>query len=158
MMYASFDAQGRATAFWAPFQTDRPPDAVSITDAQWRELMAHGDARRWDGTTLVEWAPDPADALAAWRAEASLSRRAFLQAAHDAGYIDAATRLEAAQGRWPSALAGALSGMSDSERTAAEIEWAETPRVRRDHPLMALVAVHLGLSDAEVDALFGWTG
>jgi len=39
--------------------------------------------------------------------------------------------------------------------TAAQIEWGFSDRVERDYPLVKSMASLLGLSDAQVDALFG---
>lgn len=48
----------------------------------------------------------------------------------------------------------AIDGMEEPARTAAKIEWEDATEIRRDHSLITSLADELGMSDAEVDALF----
>jgi len=48
----------------------------------------------------------------------------------------------------------ALAGLPSPEREAAQIEWEYAAEVRRDNPIIALVAPALELDDAAIDALF----
>ncbi len=48
----------------------------------------------------------------------------------------------------------AINAMAEPARSAARIAWVDATEVRRDWPLLVQLAEDLGLSDAEVDALF----
>lgn len=44
--------------------------------------------------------------------------------------------------------------MTGSEGEAARIEWEYATELRRDHPLVVSLSATLGLTDAQLDALF----
>lgn len=52
------------------------------------------------------------------------------------------------------AVETAIDGMDEPARTAAKIEWEDATEIRRDHALIANLAVELKLSDAQLDELF----
>lgn len=113
----------------------------------------------WDRLQAMEVAPyappSAADTLAAWRARARVTRRAFCMALFAAGILTKPQAIEAAKGDWPAAMAGALDGMTEAEAADAEIAWASVTEVQRDDPLIGLMQQFLSLTDAQVDALFG---
>lgn len=59
-MKALFDPAGFPLAFFDPALGGAIPElVVDITEAQWRELIEHAGARRWDGADVVPYAPEP---------------------------------------------------------------------------------------------------
>ena len=89
------------------------------------------------------------------REETSITRGAFCLGLVGAKILPAAEAIDAAKGGWPATFAKALSDLSDTEKVGAQIEWATAKSIRRNHPLIAMLAAAARLSDAQVDALFG---
>jgi len=100
--------------------------------------------------------PDPAELLAKARAKASMPRAAFILAALDAGILTETDAEQAVNG-WPVGWDAFFEGQPARDRIAAKAEWASTTVVRRNAPLIAQLAAFKGLTDAQVDALFGIT-
>jgi len=98
--------------------------------------------------------PTPAEVLAQWRSQASLPRSKFILAALDAGVLTEADAEQAVNG-WPSGWDAFFDGLPARDRIAAKAEWASITRVRRSAPLVAQLAAFKGLTDEQVDALFG---
>jgi len=92
------------------------------------------------------------------RKQAVLSRETFLIGCVSASIITEAEAEEAADGSWPSSFNAFLAGMTATQRIEAKALWASRANVRRDSPLLALVAANKGVTDAELDALFGIVG
>lgn len=84
-----------------------------------------------------------------------MPRGQFCIALASAGVLPAAEAIEAAKGNWPATFNAALSGLSNGENIAAQIEWATAQTIRRNHPLIAMLADMAGLSHVQVDSLFG---
>lgn len=100
--------------------------------------------------------PSPgAETLQEKRDRASLSRKDFLLAAVSAGWITEADAEIAATGTWPSAFDAFLSGLTSAQRIEAKAAWADGRAVRRSSPVLSLIAGHLSVSDAALDAAFG---
>tara|TARA_R110000782_G_scaffold21707_1_gene58147 strand:+ start:70 stop:600 length:531 start_codon:yes stop_codon:yes gene_type:complete len=89
------------------------------------------------------------------RAGASLDLIDFINALVGAGILPPAEAIDAAKGNWPATFSAALAGMPDAQKVAAQIEWAAVQRIRRNHPLIAMLAAAANLTEAQVDALFG---
>jgi len=100
--------------------------------------------------------PDPS--IEQLRANASMSRAKFLQACIAVGVIEPSVAEEAASGVWPSAFDGFLTGLSVEQRIEAKATWVDGQRVRRDSPILALIAAEQGVTDEQLDAMFGITG
>lgn len=96
--------------------------------------------------------------LAAWRDSVTLSRRQFCLACLQAGLLSPDDAVIAARGDWPASFNAALAGLSEMEVAAAKVEWAAVSVIRRNAPLLAVVQATAGVSDAVLDALFGWAG
>lgn len=94
--------------------------------------------------------------LAAWRSQAWLPKLEFALAAMHAGLITAqeAEGWAAAQA-FPAVVLTALATLPAAEQAEARIRMIASANVRRDSPFIALMAAHLGMSEAQVDALFG---
>lgn len=106
-----------------------------------------------DGGEAV--ASPAAPTLEEQRAAAILTREAFLQAVAAEGIISWDEAEEAADGSWPASFATFLSGMTQAERVEARALWARGAMIRRDSPLLASVAADQGVSDGQLDAMFG---
>ena len=111
----------------------------------------------WDGAAWVPPAPktDP-ELREEWRPTATLSRAEFCIALKRAGVLSAQEAKAAAKGDWPASFAAALAGVADADE--AEILWAGVSTVERMHPLLAALQAAAGLTDEQLDALFGWEG
>lgn len=59
MKLAVFDAGGFPQAFYAPEIGGQtiPPDAIEISDDQWQEFIDNQGWRRWNGSSVEEYAP-----------------------------------------------------------------------------------------------------
>lgn len=103
-------------------------------------------------------APTEADLLAAWRDTRVLTRTEFCTALLRADKLTAAEAIAAAGGATPAPLEDAISMLPEPEQAEARILWAGLTQVRRNHPLIALVAwvPSVSMTDAQVDELFGW--
>lgn len=102
-------------------------------------------------------APDPAAAIDTWRATASIARGPFCLNLMAAGILPPAEAVLAAKGEWPATFAAAITGLTEAQAAAAQIDWASATTIRRNHPMIATLAAQAGLADAQVDALFGMT-
>ena len=99
--------------------------------------------------------PTPVEEL---RIDASLSRAKFLQACVAAGIITEDVAEEAASGVWPSAFDTFLTGLTVEKRIEAKATWVDGQRVRRDSPVLALIAAEQGVTDEQLDQMFGIGG
>lgn len=99
-----------------------------------------------------------ADTLHALRAGATLTRREFCLALATAGVLRPEDAIAAAKGEWPAVMESFLSFLDDGQSTDAQIEWAATGSIDRLHPFVLSLASWLGLSDQQLDDLFGVAG
>lgn len=70
----------------------------------------------------------------------TVSRRQARRALLDAGLL--------------ASVESAINGLSEPAKSRARIDWEDATEFRRDWPLLVTLASALGLSDAQVDALF----
>jgi hypothetical protein len=94
------------------------------------------------------------------RAGAWLDLIDFIKALVRADILPPDQAIDAAKGNWPATFNDALAALNVAERIDAQIEWGAARTVRRNHPLIAMLAGPdaANLSAAQVDALFGITG
>ena len=104
-----------------------------------------------------EYTPKPVP-IEKLRANASLSRAKFLQVCVAAGIITEDVAEEAASGVWPSAFDTFLTGLTVEKRIEAKATWVDGQRVRRDSPILALIAAEQGVTDEQLDQMFGIGG
>ena len=97
-----------------------------------------------------------AEARSTWRNTARLSRAEFCIALKRAGVLSVQEAMAAAKGDWPASFAAALAGVADADE--AEILWAGVSTVERMHPLLVVLQAAAGLTDEQLDTLFGWQG
>lgn len=98
-----------------------------------------------------------ADALHALRAGSTLTRREFCLVLATAGVLQPEDAIAAAKGEWPTVMDSFLSFLDPDQSTDAQIEWAATGSIDRLHPFVLSLASWLGLSDRQLDDLFGLT-
>lgn len=115
----------------------------------WAEVVASGD--------VADYAP-PTDEekREVFRARASLSRAEFCTALRAAGILNRSEAIAAAKGDWPASFEPMLDSMTEAEADAALILWAGLTIIERTHPLLEAVRQFKGLSQEDVDALFGY--
>ena len=90
------------------------------------------------------------------RAAAATSRAKFCLALMDAGILTEGEAEIAARGEWPASFADALAFLPANIPAArAKVVWAGVGEVRRTDPVLLAVQAYKGLTDAQVDALFG---
>lgn len=134
------------------------PDGAVLSDPGDRPSALH----TWSGSAWI--APTEAEQVAAWRADAFLSRAQFFIAAWKAVLISKADAAKGARGETPQlmldALAAAITAgdLTQAEADEAEIEFAGASRIERANPTVELMRVSLNLTPEQVDVLFGWTG
>jgi hypothetical protein len=103
------------------------------------------------------WVFDTSAEINSKRATAKLSRTNFVLAAHAAGLLSDSDAELAARGEVPYVLTAAIANNTDLEKVQAKIIWGGLVEVNRNHPLIGIVQAHMGLTDTQVDALFGIT-
>jgi len=96
-----------------------------------------------------------AEALAARRSSASLTRREFCLAMVSAGILAPADAVAAARGEWPGSMADFLLFLTEAESADAQIEWAAAGHIDRLAPLVLVMGSWIGLTDAALDTIFG---
>lgn len=109
----------------------------------------------WGWTVRSKTSAELDEDLTAWRNTAKLSRRDFCITLKRLGILSAGESIAAAKGDWPATFAGALSGLPQEAQDEAEIEWAAVQEIRRNHPMIALLGTSAGMTEAQVDSLFG---
>ena len=116
---------------------DPSPEILASYPAGTQEIpLPPGPDRQWTGDAWVHIPPDPAEALAAERADMVVSRFQARAALHAAGLLPQA---EAAVSQ-----ADALTRMA----------WADAVVFQRTSPTIAAMAATLGLTETQVDDLF----
>lgn len=112
----------------------------------------------WDGGAWAISDAAVAARLSEWRKGASLTRRQFCLACLQAGLLTPDDAVTAASGGWPASFDAALVGLSAMEAAAAKVEWAAVGTIWRNAPLLAVVQATAGVTDDQLDTLFGWGG
>ena len=91
------------------------------------------------------------------REKAALPRSTFIVAALDAGILSEADAEQAVNG-WPTGWDAFFDGQPARNRIAAKAEWASITTVRRDAPLIEQLRVFKGLTEEQIDQMFGIGG
>lgn len=132
---------------WIPY-TCAPDTGEGEMQAIWDGLQSRDD--------IAPYVAPSVDAeLEEWRTQAKVTRRAFCMALYGAGILTKGSAIQAAKGDWPAAMQGALDGMTEAQATDAEVAWAAVAEVHRNDPLIGIMQQFLGMTDTQVDGLFG---
>ena len=102
--------------------------------------------------------PMPDEARVALLAEAhavAIPRAAFCNAIADLGVVSDAEAIAGARGEWPASLGSFLDFLTPAQARDVQIDWAACVTVQRLHPFVLTLGSWLGLTDADLDALFG---
>lgn len=99
--------------------------------------------------------PPESESLANWRTTATLTRAQFCMAVKRAGILPDDEAIDAAKGNWPATFTSALSGLP-VDQVEAEIVWASVALIPRTDPVLEAIRVYAGMTDEDVDAMFGW--
>jgi len=110
----------------------------------------------WNGTAWVEVLPDLAETLASWRDTASLPKAEFCTGLIGLGILTTDDAVSASRGNWPDAMAGFLTYLTPEQAAQVQIEWATRTTIRRMNTFVLTLASWASLTDAGVDAMFGW--
>lgn len=108
----------------------------------------------WDAD-VSEWVEDDAPLLL-WRESAQLSKTVFCLGLMAAGVLTPEEAEDAALGKWPTSFEAPLVGLSADERALFRVSFAGATHIRRNHPALALVQGVTSVTDAQLDAMFGW--
>lgn len=128
-------------------------EAAIALENGWIDATGARIGDTWDGTSFVS---PPVD-LDAWRAGAAVSRTEFCLALKRADILPASEAVAAAQGNWPATFQAVLTNTPEIDADEAQIIWAGAVDISRNHPLIAPLQVAASLTDAQVDALFGFS-
>ena len=89
-----------------------------------------------------------------WRKAAQLDKTQFLQSARKHGVISTEEAKQASKGNIPDFLLSAFESLEDPDD--AEIVWASTTNVNRNHALIEAIRVAKEMTEEEIDQIFGW--
>lgn len=122
------------------------PDAASWVESETAQI-----GWRYENGGFIEPEPAPLGVPV----PVSVTRRQLILGLAAMRIITDEEGLAAAQiGTVPAAIEGYFATLPDGEAYAARITWATMTEARRDHPLIAALAVTLGLSSEQIDDAF----
>lgn len=98
---------------------------------------------------------DPDEELATARSAASMSRPDFLLAAITAGIIQPSDAGPAARGEIPPSLTAVFAALPEDVQLEAVVRWGAATIIERTNPVLAALAAAMGVTDEQLDALFG---
>ncbi|MGN7870962.1 hypothetical protein [Paracoccus sp. 22332] len=118
-----------------------------------------GDWAVWNGAFWTDPRPprDPAAELAAWRASASMTRANLVIAAVTAGIIPASDAAPAARGEITPSIQALIDQLPPEQQLEAVVRWAASTVIDRTNPILTALAASMGLTDEDLDQLFGLT-
>lgn len=132
---------------WVPF-TASPSDIL----AHGRDIyeLAKGVAAPYpmDDVSLSE-------RLAKKRQSTSLSKSEFVLACVGAGILTDAEALDVGRGGWPNAMNDFLAYLTPQQALTVQLEWASVKDIRRTNVFVMTLGSWLGISDTDLDNLFG---
>lgn len=139
--------------------TNEPPQHIldGYPEGTVEVPLKPGPDYNWNGSQWEHTPPDPAEALATWRSTADMDKGAFCIGLMRAKVLPPQEAVAASKGEWPATFAASVTGLP-IDPDEAQIIWAATARVRRLHPILLALIQQSPLTDADVDAMFGWTG
>ncbi len=138
-IFATFADDGFPTGFYSTIVVgdDYPDEAIEITQEQWSEFVNNSGRRIWVDGEVVEYSPPvqpaPPPPITRRQLRLTLVRNGISIAGVDA------------------AIAIMPDGLAKEE---AQIEWADASTFNREHPTLLLIADALGLTEAQIDAMW----
>ncbi|MFC3569205.1 hypothetical protein [Paracoccus simplex] len=104
-----------------------------------------------------EWTDprNPLQEMAAARAAAVMPRPDFLLAAIAAGIIQPSDAGPAARGEIPPSLTSVFEGLPPEVQLEAVVRWGAATMIERMNPILLALAGAMGVSEAQLDGLFG---
>jgi hypothetical protein len=109
----------------------------------------------WDGSVFSRFEPDP---IISWRANASLSRLDFCTSLVRLNILTKEQALATIDGVWPEPMLNFLGYLDADQAFEVQMEWKAAVTVQRTHPFILSLGSWLGLTTAQLDAMFGWVG
>lgn len=108
----------------------------------------------WDHVVTAEAAE--AAKREAWRAGRVMAKLDLVLAMAAVGMVSQQSAIGAAGGAIPAELEPLIAAMSDPPQTEVRIRWAGAQEIPRLSPFILFVQDAMGLTDEQVDTLFGW--
>lgn len=136
-----------------PAVVSDPADAAGLIP--WDGPVTQGEI---DWTQMQTVEQIAAARLEDWRDTARSSRLHLCLGMAQAGLISAQSMVAAAQGQVPPEFLPAVEALPEAARLEVMARWAGAQDITRRNPFIAMVQVAAGLTEAQVDALFGWPG
>ena len=134
-------------------------NSVYISDGQLLPVPPAPSVFHWFDPSAGLWVDDrsPADALAAARAAANMSRSDFVLAIKNSGLVDMsiAEAGQAARGEIPAPFEAIIATLPAGMQLEAVVRWSGATMIERSNPILAVLAEALSITDAQLDALFG---
>lgn len=146
---------------------DRVAESLLLPGKGWfdEDLVAHAippndDKRLTFNYATRQWedmrtAADKEAALMYARGAATLSKADFLIAAVRVGILSKADASLAAAGQLPTAFASVVETWPEETQFEVGIKWAALTRVDRMHAFINALAAALGITDEQLDTVFG---
>lgn len=125
-------------------------------DAGWADAIATADHFA-NAPEPEPSEPDPLAELAARRAAASMTRANLVLAAITAGIIPVADAGPAARGEITPSIQALIDQLPPEQQLEAVVRWAASTVIDRTNPILTALAASMGLTDVQLDQLFGLT-
>lgn len=120
-----------------------------------------GDWAEWDGEDWIDPRPEGheeqelADRLQAARQSASLTKLQFILAVVRAGLVSEQSGLGLSDGILPPEMSGLTDTLTDEEKFELTAKLKTAIQVDRLDPFILAAGAYLGMTDAQIDILFG---
>lgn len=147
--------------FWWDVEDGLDPNALAVNAAGElvgvpvrREVWLHHDpdTGEWIDTRTPEQIEA---AMSEARQRAAMARTAFCVACARLNIISEGDAVNAARGDIPAPFLPVFEAMDPDERFDSRVRWAGAATVSRTDPIVLACAAHIGMTDSELDDLFG---
>ena len=144
---ALFDNDGFPVSFFPDVieYKNIPDNAVSISEAQWREFIEHAGQRKWENGEVVTYTPPPPAPVFP-----ALSSRQFWQAALAIGVKEEDLIADIANKDSPFFIA------DEKDRESVLIDISKATTFTRDYKLLKKMAEVNKIPDEQLDTLWNW--
>lgn len=158
-------APPETVSMWWEVSDDADPNALCVDAAgevfaaplprpfPWLEWAAPDEEEgRWVDVRTPEQREEHLGLL---RAGAGMPRHAFCAACVRAGILDEDDAAAAALGGIPDAFAAVFDSLPEEVRLENRLRWLGAQTISRVDPIILACAAHIGLTEEQVDSLFG---